>query len=119
MLSDALVGTWWLGQLDEVPLARAQCDQWILCADGTAILTHLGPGRWAYGDGHLTIEPRYLRRARQRARSSRARLRLPPPPRYEVVHLSGDMLQLRYAPDEPTRQGLFGPAIRRLAPEAP
>src|SRR5689334_16158352 len=117
MSRDDLIGAWRLEWPAEMPSAPASSDEWVLRDDGTATLTHLGPGTWAYGEGHLTLEPRYLRRARRRARTARARSRLPAPPRYEVVRLSGDQLQLRYAPDERTSQGLFCPAIRPLPPD--
>ena len=119
MSSDDLVGTWRLQTVDGVPLEPGLRDEWVLRGDGSATLTHLGPGKWAYGDSLLTIQPDYLRRARRRVRTARTRLRVPAFVRYEVVRLFGDQLQLRYAPDERTRQGLFSPAIRRLPQDAP
>jgi len=119
MLSSDLVGTWRLVTSDGNPFDPPRFDEWILREEGTANFTHLGPGTWTYNDGFLTIKPDYLSPAPRRARASRERVRQPVPPRFEVLRLLDDQLDLRYAPDEETRQRLFGPVIRRLPLDAP
>jgi hypothetical protein len=105
-----LVGTWRQETQDGRPLDPQRCGVWVLSADGTATVAHLGLCTWLYADGQLTIE------------SAAHRTAAGPVPRvvtrYEVVRLSTDRLDLRFAPDERMRGELFGPAIRRLPPDA-
>ena len=106
-----LIGTWRQETHGAQPLDPKHVVEWVLGADGCATLTDCGPGTWDYADGHLTIAIPLQVPADDPARDLQ--------PRYEIVHLSKDRLELRYIPDERLRADVFNPAIRRLAPDAP